>query len=85
MTTKKTLKKKEPVWKMIPYIDATDFPSEVLNWCEEKEISTHYRSDVAVVKDDGNPMAEWLKKLGVPKVKNSEDRWYDWVVAIAAT
>jgi hypothetical protein len=51
--------------KMIPCIDARDLPVEVLNWLSEEEIQTHYQNDVAIIVDDGNPFAEWLKSCGV--------------------
>ena len=51
--------------KMIPCVNAADFPLEVLNWCVKEEIQTHYQNDICFVKNDGNPFAEWLKKEGV--------------------
>jgi len=45
-------------------VDAKDFPREVLNYCIENEIQTHYQNDVALIEDDGNAFAEWLKKQG---------------------
>ena len=51
--------------KMIPMVDACDMPMEVLDYCDTKEIPTHYQSAVAFIPDDGNVFAEWLKRLGV--------------------
>ena len=40
--------------KMIPMVDACDMPMEVLDYCDTKEIPTHYQSAVAFIPDDGN-------------------------------
>lgn len=50
--------------RYIPFIDAADMPDNVSDYCVEHEIQTHYQNDVAYVKDDGNPFAEWLKSIG---------------------
>jgi len=82
-------------FKMIPFIGAENMPDEVIDYCGDREISTHYQNDVAFVKDDGNPLAEWLKEIEAPRVKQKEmttaegrkfkDPWYDWAIAISAT
>jgi hypothetical protein len=50
--------------KQIACVDATDFPEEVLDYCSDHEISTHYSNDIVFLEDDGNPLANWLKEQG---------------------
>jgi len=50
--------------KMIPCVDAMYMPKNVLEYCVEVEISTHYQHDIAFIEDDGNPLSEWLKEIG---------------------
>lgn len=82
-------------YELIPLVNATDFSDEVLDYCSENEISTHYNDDIAFIKDNGNVFAEWLKENNIPKVKHEilktkdgkefRQPWYDWVVAISST
>ena len=51
-------------FELVTTVDARDLPADVLDYCVENEISTHYNNDIAQVKDDGNVFAEWLKKNG---------------------
>jgi len=48
-------------FRMIPLVEAADMPREVTDYCVDREISIHSRSDITCVEDDGNPLAEWLK------------------------
>ena len=48
----------------IPCIYATDFNEEILDYCDEHDIPTHCDSDVILIEDDGNPLAEMLKANG---------------------
>jgi len=48
----------------ITVVDSRDFPPEVLDYCVEQEISTHYQNDIIQLEDDGNPLMEWLKSQG---------------------
>ena len=50
------------VLEMIPLIDCCGLPDDANEWCIEREISTHYQNDVVSLEDNGNPLAEWLKK-----------------------
>ncbi len=50
--------------KTIACVAAGDFPEAVINYCVENEIQTHYQNDIALVEDNGNPFAEWLKQQG---------------------
>ena len=50
--------------KMIPCVQASDMPREVIDHCIDYEISTHYQNDVALVRDNDNPFANWLRELG---------------------
>lgn len=45
---------------MIPMVDAGDFPADVLTYCVEEDISTHYQNDIVFVKQD-DTLANWLK------------------------
>jgi hypothetical protein len=46
-------------------VEARDMPPEVEDYCIDQGIQTHCQNDVALVEDDGNPFAEWLKAEGV--------------------
>jgi hypothetical protein len=48
----------------ITCVEAKDFPKEVLDYCIENEIQTHYQNDVVLVENDGNPFAKWLRGQG---------------------
>lgn len=48
--------------KRILFVDASDMPDDVLDYCAEREIQTHYQNDVALIADSGNPFAEWVKR-----------------------
>lgn len=78
---------KRGTFEMIPAVDASSFPSDVEEWCHQNEVSIHYQNDMTRVEDDGNPMAEWLKSIGV-KFKKKDSKWDDHdhvYVAIHAT
>jgi hypothetical protein len=77
----KDLVEKRVKMREITCVDATDFPDEVLDYCDQHDISTHYQNDVIVVEDDGNPFAKWLKDQGY-EFKNSDFGDY---IAILAT
>lgn len=89
-------KDKKAKWSMIPLVRASDMPDAVIDWCEENDISHHYKSSLAILADDGSSMAEWLKEIGVPKEESAMAiskitgkalrlNWYDWRVAVSAT
>ena len=67
-------------FKMVPMMYASDLPEDVLQYCHDNDVSTHYQSDVVRFDDDGNAFAEWLKSLGVPKESDGS-----WTVALIAT
>jgi hypothetical protein len=67
--------------KMIPCVEARDMPKDVLEYCIDHEISTHYQSDIAQVEDNNNPFANWLRENGY---EFEETRWgFDYVGVIA--
>ena len=68
-------------FRLIPYIDASQFPTEVEDYCAEHEISTHYQNDVCYVENDGNIFAKWLAENNIPMNPDNEG----WTVAISAT
>jgi hypothetical protein len=39
-------------------------PNDVMEYCVDREISTHYQNDVAFVPDGDNPFANWLREIG---------------------
>lgn len=47
--------------KYIPMIHAGDMPENVLDYCVENEIQTHYQNDVTFVENNNNPFANWLR------------------------
>lgn len=57
-------------------VNAKEMPADVLDYCVDHEISTHYRNDVAMIEDDGNPFAEWLKSKGIHVPKSTESPDY---------
>lgn len=48
--------------ELIPWLDAINFPQEVLDYCEDNDIPIHCDSDIVRVEDDGNVLAEWIKE-----------------------
>lgn len=50
--------------KYIPVVYAGDMPQEVLDYCVQNDINTHYQNDITFVKRDDNPFANWLKANG---------------------
>ena len=67
----------------IPTVEAKGMPSEVLDYCADREWSTHCDNSIVQLEDDGNPFAEWLKSNGhVFKWHKNKD-WND--IGIFAT
>lgn len=64
----------DPLIKMIPAINACDFPQKVDDWCTDQDISTHYEHTLCQIPNDGNPMVKWLKRNGV-----SSKEEYFWI------
>ncbi len=52
------------VTNMILCVRANEMPRDVIEYCVENEISTHYQNDVALVANDDNPFAKWIKEEG---------------------
>lgn len=69
--------------RYIPYIEASEFPEEVITYCIEHEISIHCQNDVAHIPDDGNVFAEWLKSLNVDPLDIGQENTF--IIAISAT
>ena len=57
--------------EMIPCVEASDMPREVLEYCIDHEISTHYQNDIAQVENSDNPFANWLRENGYEFEENS--------------
>lgn len=62
----------------ISCVEASDMPDLVLDYCVDHEIVTNYQNDIAIVRDDDNPFANWLRKNGY--VFKSD---YDYIGVIA--
>ena len=61
----------------ITVVQATEMPSDVVDYCVDHEISTHYQNDIAQVYNSDNPFANWLKKNGYKfKAKPSKEGDY---------
>ena len=58
------MSEENPKIEMVQCVDATDFPIEVCNWCDEMEIYTHDVCGLYSVSDDGSPLSNWLKEIG---------------------
>ena len=50
--------------EQIQVIDAREIPADVLDYCVEHEIETHYQHGIYYIEDDGNIFSEWLKTQG---------------------
>ena len=66
--------------KTIAMVDAAGMPADVIDYCLDHEIQTHYQNDIAFIADDDNPFATWLRSLGY-KFRNKDGDW----VAIMST
>lgn len=78
----KDIEKEKPI--MIPSVDARDLPSEILDWCIDKDISTHYQNDIIQIwkdEEDDNIFVEWFES----KYDYKFDRTKVTGVAIFAT
>jgi len=60
------------VLSQITCVNATEMPSEAIDYCVEREISTHYQNDIIFLENDGNPFAKWLISNGY-KFKSKYD------------
>ena len=49
---------------LIASVKAAGMPNDVLDYCLEQDISTHYQNDIAYINNDGNPFATWLRTQG---------------------
>ena len=85
MAKKKQTRKR--TFKMIPCVDAGDMPEDVLDYCVDNDIQTHYQNDVAQIcarEDDflpdgrKTPLGKWLISIGV-----SLDKEYNYVAIIS--
>lgn len=75
------------ILQTIIVVDARDIPAGVSDYLCEREISTHYRNDIAQVEDDGNPFAKWLKENGYIFKYPNDGNEYSWCdhIGILAT
>lgn len=65
---------------LIPMFEASDMPEDVLDYCAEREISTHYDSAVVCINaTDDNVLVKWFKENGLVFTTNYQ------YVAINAT
>ena len=83
-------KKTKPSFEMIPCVDAGDMPSEILEWCEAHDYSTHYHNSV-VISHSENDFTRWCESIGIKPDRSRPDYWkadreyFKLVVAIIAT
>jgi len=72
--------------KIIPCVEASDMPENVIEWCIDHNYDTHYQNNVAQVYNDDNPFANWLREIGYTFVCPPSDDENSWDnVAIIAT
>ena len=50
--------------EMIPMIEARDMPEDILDFCIEKEYSTHYQNEVVCTSDKENLLIKYLEQNG---------------------
>lgn len=58
------MKKEKPL--MIPAVDACDLPVEILDWCVDHDVSTHYQDDIIQIwkdDEDDNIFVEWFESI----------------------
>ncbi len=60
--------------QMVPCVDACGMPPEVLDWCMDNDISTHYASELHQVEAD-SPLIDWMKSLGHEFDPDEKDYW----------
>ena len=59
--------------KLIPLIDACDLPSEVEDWCNIHDITTHYQDSIAYIEwdnEDDEVFCTWLLKQYGEDIQN---------------
>lgn len=83
--------KKKPKFEMIPCVDASDMPDEIIEWCGEKEFSTHCHNSVAICHDE-SVFTKWCESIGIEPDTTAPDYWkeewgkyYRLIVAIIGT
>ncbi len=52
------------IFRTFVIVDATEMPNDVIDYCIDHEISTHYKNDIALICNTNNPFANWLKREG---------------------
>ncbi len=73
--------------KMIPCVcvEASDMPKDVLEYCMEYDISTHYQNDLAQIENNDNPFANWLRENGYEFKESVTTVWDFNYIGIIAT
>jgi len=60
-------------------VDARYMPDDVLDYCGDNDITTHCDNALVWIEDDGNPLAEWLKKNGYEFQAGKDGIYGDYV------
>lgn len=60
---------------MVQCVDAGDMPVDVIDYCCDRDISTHYASELHQIEDDGSVLAEWLKSIGFQFDESNDFTW----------
>ena len=50
--------------RTISAVYAADMPEEVIDYCLDHHIETHYQNDIVYIENDDNPFAKWLRENG---------------------
>jgi hypothetical protein len=61
---------------MIPCVDASDMPPEIIDWCESHDYSTHYHSSVVTCHDE-NVFTKWCESIGIKPDRKKPKYWKD--------
>jgi hypothetical protein len=61
----------------IKLVKAKDMPDDVIDYCVDHDIPTHYDNGVGFVENDNNAFARWLYQNGYSLAKGGE-----WVAVL---
>ena len=45
-------------------VDSASMPDDVMDFCLDNEISTHYQNDIVFILNNDNTFANWLREMG---------------------
>ncbi len=71
--------------RMVPLLDASQLPSELLEYCLDQEWPTHYESSVIQVDlEDENPMSAYLEEQGYEFLPSEINRGWGLVALLGS-